>query len=66
MFPERVKSVTLDKSRITYYLQSQERVQSQEEYPINPELYQVEDLAFDCRIRSNQYIPDYAIKGILR
>ena len=66
MFPERVKSVTLDKSKITYYLQSQEGVQSQEEYPINPELYQVEDLAFDCGIRSNQYIPDYAIKGYFK
>lgn len=66
MFPERVKSVTLDKSKITYYLQSQEGVRSQEEYPINPELYQVEDLAFDCGIRSNQYIPDYAIKGYFK
>lgn len=58
MFPERVKSITLDKSRITYYLQSSGGVQSQMEYPINPELYQVEDLAFDCGMRSNQYIPD--------
>ena len=63
MFPERVKSVTLDKSRITYYLQTQGRVQTHAEYPINPELYQVEDLAFDCSVRSNQYLPDYAIKG---
>ena len=66
MFPERVKSVTLDKSKITYYLQSQGRVQSHDEYPINPELYQVEDLAFDCGMRSNQYIPDYAIKGYFK
>ena len=66
MFPERVKSVTLDKSRITYYLQTQERVQTHAEYPINPELYQVEDLAFDCSVRSNQYLPDYAIKGYFR
>lgn len=63
MFPEMVKSVTLDKSKITYYLQSHEGVQSQEEYPINPELYQVEDLAFNCSVRSNPYLPDYAIKG---
>lgn len=63
MFPERVKSVTLDKSRITYYLQTPEGVQTRTECPINPELYQVEDLAFNCHVRSNQYLPDYAIKG---
>lgn len=63
MFPEMVKSVTLDKSRMTYYLQTQEGVQTRTEYPINPELYQVEDLAFKCSVRSNPYIPDYAIKG---
>lgn len=66
MFPEMVKSVTLDKSRITYYLQTQEGVQTRTECPINPELYQVEDLAFDCSVRSNPYLPDYAIKGYFK
>lgn len=63
MFPEIVKSVTLDKSRITCYLRTREGVQTRTECPINPELYRVEDLAFNCSVRSNPYLPDYVIKG---
>lgn len=59
MFPERVKSVTLDKSQIKYYL-------GHEDCSINSENYLVEDLAFDCSIRSNPYLPDYAIKGYFK
>lgn len=66
MFPEMVKSVTLDKSRMTHYLQTQGGVQTRTECPINPELYQVEDLAFNCSVRSNQYLPDYVIKGYFK
>lgn len=66
MFPEKVKSVTLDKSRITYYLQTTDIDNIYNELPINPEIYKVEDLAFDCSIRSSQYLPDYAIKGYFK
>ena len=66
MFPEKVKSVTLDKSRITYYLQTTNIDNIYNELPINPKVYKVEDLAFDCSIRSNQYLPDYAIKGYFK
>lgn len=66
MFPEKVRSVTLDKSRITYYLQTKDIDNIYNELPINPEVYQVEDLAFACGVLSNQYIPDYAIKGYFK
>ena len=66
MFPEKVKSVTLDKSRITYYLQTTNIDNIYNELPVNPEIYKVEDLAFDCSIRSSQYLPDYAIKGYFK
>ena len=66
MFPEKVKSVTLDKSRITYYLQTTDIDNIYNELPVNPEIYKVEDLAFDCSIRSSQYLPDYAIKGYFK
>lgn len=38
MFPEKVKSVTLDKSRITYYLQTTNIDNIYNELPVNPEI----------------------------
>lgn len=66
MFPERVKNVTLDKSKITYYIQPEYKNTPCEELPIDSELYLVEDLGLDCSIRSNQYLPDYVIQGYFK
>lgn len=64
MFPERVRSVTLDKARIEFNCQPS-GTDDQEYFLVDTNLL-VEDFAFDCGASLSPYLPDYAIKGYFR
>lgn len=64
MFPERVKSVTLDKARINFACQPS-MADEHEYFQVDTNLL-VEDFAFDCGTSLSPYLPDYAIKGYFK
>lgn len=63
MFPERVKSVTLDKPRILFECKAPGN--SNDYFPVDTNLL-IEDFGFDCGTSLSPYLPDYAIKGYFR
>lgn len=64
MFPERVKSVTLDKARVSFRCQPS-GANEQEYFLVDTNLL-VEDFGFDCGTSLSPYLPDFAIKGYFK